>query len=95
MLPIAGIKFVIGWRPHPTRDAEQGAKGIEGVKATVEAKSEFVEVDLYMLRADAVMYADQPRLEIGKDEMNDGQELVHHLGISTLGNRVVVVAAFS
>jgi hypothetical protein len=28
-----------------------------------------------MLRADAVMYADQPRLEISKDEMNDGQEL--------------------
>ena len=46
MLPIAGIKFVIGWRPHPTRDAEQRAKGIERVKATVEAKSEFVEVGL-------------------------------------------------
>ena len=48
-----------------------------------------------MLRADTVMYADQPRLEISKDEMNDGQELVRHLGISTFGNRVVVVAAFS
>jgi hypothetical protein len=46
MFPIAGIKFVIGWRPYPTRDAEQRAKGIERVKATVEAKSEFVEVGL-------------------------------------------------
>src|SRR5271169_6480411 len=46
MLPIAGIKFVIGWRPYPTRDAEQGAKCIERVKATVEAKREFVEVGL-------------------------------------------------
>src|ERR1022692_3712471 len=48
-----------------------------------------------MLRADAVMYADQPRLEISKDEVNDWQELVRHLGISTFGNCVVVVAAFS
>jgi hypothetical protein len=46
-----------------------------------------------MLRADAVMYADQPRLEVSKDEMNDGQELVRHFGISTFGNCVVVVAA--
>jgi hypothetical protein len=30
-----------------------------------------------------------------KDEMNDGQELLRHLGISTFGNCVVVVAAFS
>ena len=48
-----------------------------------------------MLGADAVMYADQPRLEISKDEMNDGQELVRHLRISTFGNCLVVVAALS
>jgi hypothetical protein len=48
-----------------------------------------------MLRADAVMYANQPRLEIGKNEMNDGQELVPHRGVSTFCNCVVIVAAFS
>jgi hypothetical protein len=48
-----------------------------------------------MLRADAVMYADQLRLEISKDKMNDGQELFRHLGISTFGDCVVVLAAFS
>ena len=33
-----------------------------------------------MLRAGAVMYADQPRLEISKDEMNDGRELTIAVG---------------
>ena len=46
MLPIAGIKFVIGRCPYPTRDAEQRANGIERAKATLEAKSEFVGVGL-------------------------------------------------
>jgi hypothetical protein len=46
VLPIAGIKLVIGRRSYPTRDAEQRAKGIERVETTVEAKSEFVEVGL-------------------------------------------------
>src|SRR5665213_52553 len=48
-----------------------------------------------MLRADPVMDTDQPRLEIGEDEMDDGQELLCHFGIPTFGNGVVVVAALS
>src|ERR1700751_1116048 len=51
-----------------------------------------------MLRADPVMDTDQPRLEIGEDEMADGQELLGHFGIPTFGNGgigVVIVAALS
>src|SRR5665811_2293436 len=46
-----------------------------------------------MLCADPVMDTDQPRLEIGEDEMDDGQELLGHFGIPTFGNGVVIVAA--
>lgn len=42
-----------------------------------------------MLRADRVMDTDQPRLEIGEDEMDDGQELLCHFGIPTFSNGVV------
>ena len=48
-----------------------------------------------MLRADTVMDADQPRLKIGKDEMDDGQELLCHFGIPTFGNGVVIVPTLS
>ena len=47
-----------------------------------------------MLRADPVMDADQPRLEISEDEMDDGQELLGYFGIAAFGNGVVIVAAF-
>src|SRR5271166_5018575 len=36
--------------------------------------------------ADPVMDADQPCLEICEDEMDDGQKLVGHFGITTFGN---------
>jgi len=36
--------------------------------------------------ADPVMDAGQPCLEICEDEMDDGQKLVGHFGITTFGN---------
>jgi hypothetical protein len=46
-----------------------------------------------MQYVDSVMCSDQPRLEIGEDEMDDGQELLGRLGLPILGNGVVIVAA--
>src|ERR1700693_3355058 len=48
-----------------------------------------------MLCADPVMDTDQPRLEIGEDEMDDGQELLGHFGIPVFGDGMVVVAALA
>ena len=48
-----------------------------------------------MLRADPVMDADQPRLEVGEDQMDDRQELLDHLWISACGNSVVIIAALA
>jgi hypothetical protein len=48
-----------------------------------------------MLRADRVMDADQPRLEVREDEMDDGQEILGHFRIATFGNGIVVVAALA
>src|SRR5450631_738557 len=48
-----------------------------------------------MLRADPVMDADQPRLEVGEYEMDDRQEIFGHFRIATFGNGVVVVAALA
>src|SRR5271154_6465300 len=45
--------------------------------------------------ADAVMDAGQPCLEICEDEMDDGQKLVGHFGITTFGNGVVIVTALA
>ena len=45
--------------------------------------------------ADPVMDACQPCLEICEDEMDDGQKLVGHFGITTFGNGVVIVTALA
>src|SRR5271165_4985798 len=48
-----------------------------------------------MLCADPVMGAEQPRLEVGEYEMDDGQEIVGYFRITTFGNGFVVVAALT
>lgn len=46
-----------------------------------------------MLRADAVMSAAEPGLQVRKDEMDDGQKIFDDLGIAAFGDGVMVVAA--
>src|SRR5271169_3827552 len=48
-----------------------------------------------MLCAHPVMDANQPRLEIREDEMDDRQELLGHVGIPTFGNGVMIVAVLA
>ena len=43
------IELPIGWRCNFTGDTEQGAEGVEGIKAAVEAERELVEVRLLPL----------------------------------------------
>src|SRR5271166_3211851 len=45
--------------------------------------------------ADPVMDAGQPCLEICEDEMDDGQKLVGHFGITTFGDGVGIVTALA
>src|SRR5471030_1623933 len=93
--PVAGIELGEGWRLRAACHSEQGTEGVERVEAPIEAESELVEVGLQMLRADPVMDADQPRLEVGEYEMDDRQEILGHFRIATFGNGVVVVAALA
>lgn len=51
------IKFGIGRGSYITSNAEQGAESVEWVEAAIEAKREFVEIGLQVLRADAVVNA--------------------------------------
>ena len=74
-----GIEF--GAVTSPTMH-QQGAEGVEGVEAAVEAERELIEVRLQMLRADAVMDAAQPGFEIGEREVHDGQKGFGDLCIS-------------
>ena len=46
-----------------------------------------------MLRADAVMNAGEPGLQVREDEMDDGQKLFGDFRIATLGDGMVVIAA--
>ena len=43
--------------------------------------------------ADAVVDADQPRLQVGENQMDDRKVLLGNLWITTLGNSEVLIAA--
>jgi hypothetical protein len=88
-----GIKLGIGWRGDIAHDAQQGAEGVEGVEAAVEAERELIEVRLQMLRADAVMDAAQPGFEIGEREVHDGQKGFGDLHIATFRDSGVQIVA--
>ena len=72
--------------------AEQRAERIERVEAAVEPECELVEICLKVLVADAMMNAVQPCLQVREDQMDDGHELLRHLRVAALGDRMMVVA---
>ena len=55
-------------------DSEQSPEGVEGIIPPVEAEDEFVEISLQVLMAHPVMGPDQPGLEVGKNEVDDGKK---------------------
>ena len=48
-----------------------------------------------MLVANAVVDPDQPRLQVGENQMDDRQVLLGNLWITTLGNSEVLIAALT
>lgn len=46
-----------------------------------------------MLRADAVMSAAEPSLQVREDEMDDGQKFFGNLRIAALGDGMMIVTA--
>ena len=78
------VKLGISWCGDVAGNSEQRAKGVEGIETAVEAEGEFVEIGLQVLRADAVMDAAQPSLEIGEHEVNDRQEGLGNLHVAPL-----------
>ena len=48
-----------------------------------------------MLRADAMVYATEPGLQVAEDEVDDRQELFGHRGVAAFGDGVVFEAACS
>ena len=93
VLPVARVKLGVSGSGDIASDSEQGPEGVERVESPVEAEGELVEVGLEVLVAHAVMNATQPRLQVGEDEMNDRQILLSDLGVASLGDGEVFVAA--
>ena len=67
-------------------NAEQCSEGGMGCAASVEAEDELVEVGLEMLAAQAVIDAESPGLEVGKDAVDPGQDDVGAMVPTTWGS---------
>ena len=68
-------------RSDVASNAKQRAECVEQVEAAIEAESLFAGMSLQMLRADAVVNASEPCLEIGEHEVSDGQEGLDNLHV--------------
>jgi hypothetical protein len=87
MLPSSLVNPGIGRAFAVGPDAEQRAERIERVEPPVEAEGELIEVGLQVLRFDAAMMRPlQPRLEVRKNEVDDGQVFLGDLGITGLNH---------
>src|SRR3972149_6695178 len=90
MLPLARVQLGVGGRLRVGSDAQQRPEGVERVEAPVKAEGELVQVCLEMLRADAVVAAQQPRLQVAEHEVDQRQPLLGYGGIAVLRDRLVL-----
>lgn len=93
MLPLSAVEPVIGRAFAVGPDAQERTEGVKRVEASVKSERELIEVGLQVLGLDApVVRALQPRLEVRKNKVDDGQKFFGHLGASALHDRKVFIA---
>ncbi len=67
--PFTRIKRFVSGRGSFASDAEQRAEGVERIETSIKSEGKLVEVGLQVLRANAVMGADQPGLQVGEHQI--------------------------
>ncbi len=95
MLPISIVQLRVCRCLHIDAQTEQRSEAVERVEAPVEPEHELVEVRLQVLRAHAVMYAVEPRLQIAEDQVDDRQVVLGDVGLAPFGAREMLVARAS
>src|SRR6185312_14554152 len=71
VFPVARVQLGVGRALRVRADAKQRLEGVEGEEAAVEAEGELVQVGLEVLRRDAVVNTQQPRLEVREHEVDE------------------------
>jgi hypothetical protein len=92
VLPLPAVKLAVCRRLGFTAKSQQRAESIKQVEAPVEAKREFVEIGLKVLRRNPVMATAQPTLQVRKDEVHDWQVLFRNIGIVVCRCRKVFIS---
>ena len=69
VLPLPAVEAIVGRAFAVRTDTQQRAEGIERGEAPVKAKGELVEVGLKVLRADAVVRAAKPSLQVAENQV--------------------------
>ena len=95
MTPFARIKRFVSRRGGFASDAEQRAEGVERIESPIEPEGKLVEVGLQVLRADAVVGADQPGLQVGEHQMNYRQVLLGDSRITPFRDRTMDIPELS
>ena len=92
MMPVPGVQRIVGWPVHTRAYAENRGERRHWVEAPVEPKHILVEIGRQVLRADAMMGAEQPRLQVREDEVNHRQHLLCLFRVAVEHDALVSVA---
>jgi hypothetical protein len=90
------LNLRVGRRTSVAAKAEQGLKGGPRFTTTIHAEDEFIEIDLELAAADALVCADQPALKVPDHPVgkrNDGLGSLAHLELGRLRSWHMGIAA--
>ena len=90
VLPLARVQLGVGRTLAVRADAQQRPERGEREEPAVETERELVQVGLEMLRRDAVVNTQQPRLEVREHEVDQGEPFFRHIRIAILRDRLVL-----
>jgi len=92
MNALATIKGLVGGARDAGSDTECQGKCRHRVKTPVEPEYEFVEIRRQMLRAHSVVRSQQPRFQIGENEVNHRERFLGFFGVAAESHGLVPVA---
>jgi len=91
--PIPGVKGLVSWRHASGSEPQHGIESGHRIEAPVEPENIFIEVRLQMMLGDgAMMGPENPGLEIGKDQMDQGQMPSRQVGVAGQNERIVLIS---
>lgn len=94
MIPLAIVQAAISWSSDVHADAQGGSEGCHWVKAAIESEHELIQIGRQVLLTHTVVSSQEPRFQVGENQVNHGQCLLRLFHIAIKHNRFMAISEF-